>query len=175
MLKDKKLFLLDMDGTIYLGDKLFEGTRDFLAHIKKTGGRYLFLTNNSSRGTDAYVKRLKAMGIEASEEDFLTSADACVSYILENCPRSRFYVCGTESFKSQLKNAGIALAEGCDDDPDTVLLGYDTELSYGKLENCCILLGQGKSYMATHPDLVCLNKKIVFSHKGVTANCLRRQ
>ena len=69
----KKLFLLDMDGTIYLGDRLFDGTLDFLRRVRERGGRYLFATNNSSRGVTAYVERLRGMGIDAVEEDFLTS------------------------------------------------------------------------------------------------------
>jgi ribonucleotide monophosphatase NagD (HAD superfamily) len=64
-LRNKRLFLLDMDGTIYLGDSLFDGTRDFLSLVKGIGGRYLFLTNNSSRGVDSYVGKLKKLGIDS--------------------------------------------------------------------------------------------------------------
>lgn len=80
-LSEKRLFLLDMDGTIYLSETLFDGTLDFLRHVRESGGRYLFLTNNSSRGTDAYVAKLARLGIEASAEDFLTSADATIDYL----------------------------------------------------------------------------------------------
>ena len=77
-LLNKKLFLLDMDGTIYLDEMLFDGTKDFLSHVKTVGGRYLFLTNNSSRGVNAYIEKMKRMGIETREEDFLTSVDALI-------------------------------------------------------------------------------------------------
>ena len=77
-LKEKKLFLLDMDGTIYLSDTLFDGTLDFLAYVKHTGGRYIFLTNNSSRGTDKYIERMQGFGIEADPDDFVTSTDATI-------------------------------------------------------------------------------------------------
>ena len=81
-LKKKKLFLLDMDGTIYLGDHLFDGTIDFLKQVKASGGRYLFVTNNSSRSVDAYVQRLLGMGIGfTTKEDFLTSVDATIWYL----------------------------------------------------------------------------------------------
>ena len=83
-LSEKKLFLLDMDGTIYLDNDLFDGTLDFLARVKDKGGKYLFLTNNSSKSSDAYVKKLKRLGIEAVEEDFLTSTDATILYINTN-------------------------------------------------------------------------------------------
>ena len=154
-LQDKRLFLLDMDGTIYLSEQLFDGTIDFLNYVKRIGGRYLFLTNNSSRGTEAYIEKMARMGIEAFPEDFLTSADAAVDYFHQNPPKGTIYVCGTESLKGQLRAAGLAVAEAADEQVSTVLLGYDTELTYQKLEDCCILLGRGADYIATHPDMVC--------------------
>ena len=154
-LQDKRLFLLDMDGTIYLSEQLFDGTIDFLNNVKRIGGRYLFLTNNSSRGTDAYIAKMARLGIEAFPEDFLTSADAAVDYFHQNPPEGNIYVCGTESLKGQLRAAGLPVAASADDRVSTVLLGYDTELTYQKLEDCCILLGRGADYIATHPDMVC--------------------
>ena len=80
-LKKLKLYLLDMDGTIYLDNDLFDGTIDFLNHIKEIGGRYMFLTNNSSKGVNEYIKKLSGMGIPAVKDDFLTSVDATVDYL----------------------------------------------------------------------------------------------
>ena len=80
-LRNLKLFLLDMDGTIYLDDRLFDGVIPFLEHIKAIGGRYLFLTNNSSRSVDKYVQKLASFGISATAEDFFTSVDATVHYL----------------------------------------------------------------------------------------------
>ena len=152
---DKRLFLLDMDGTIYLSETLFDGTLDFLRHVKQSGGRYVFLTNNSSRGTDAYVQKLARLGIAASPEEFFTSADAAILYLRKTHQNAVYYVCGTESLKKQLRAAGLAVADRLQDDITAVLLGYDTELTYEKLETCCILLGRGLDYIATHPDMVC--------------------
>ena len=154
-LRDKRLFLLDMDGTIYLSEQLFDGTIDFLSYVKRLGGKYLFLTNNSSRGTDAYIAKLARLGIEAFPDDFLTSADAAVEYFHRNPPAGQIYVCGTRSLKDQLRAAGLPVADTADEQVSTVLLGYDTELTYQKLEDCCILLGRGVDYIATHPDMVC--------------------
>ena len=155
-LKDKKLFLLDMDGTIYLSDTLFDGTLDLLAYVKRTGGRAVFLTNNSSRGTDKYIARMQGFGIEAGPGDFVTSTDAAIRYVQETYgPGTRYYVCGTASLKAQLSGAGLLLSESAEEGADVVLLGYDTELTYQKLEDCCILLNRGADYIATHPDLVC--------------------
>ena len=80
-LKEKKLFLLDMDGTIYLDDDLFDGTLDFLDYVKKIGGKYIFLTNNSSKSVDKYIEKLAGLGIEATADDFLTSTNATVMYL----------------------------------------------------------------------------------------------
>ena len=80
-LKDKRLFLLDMDGTIYLDNDLFDGTIDFLEHVKQIGGRYIFMTNNSSKSVDKYIEKLASLGIEATADDFLTSTNATVLYL----------------------------------------------------------------------------------------------
>lgn len=155
-LAEKRLFLLDMDGTIYLSETLFDGTVEFLRYVRETGGKYLFLTNNSSRGTDAYLAKMARLGIEASADDFLTSADATIRYLRGRySPEMVYYVCGTESLKSQLRRAGLQVADTLQDGIGAVLLGYDTELTYEKLESCCILLNRGAEYIATHPDLVC--------------------
>lgn len=155
-LKEKKLFLLDMDGTIYLSDTLFDGTLDLLAYVRRIGGRTIFLTNNSSRGTDKYIERMKGFGIEAGPDDFVTSTDATIRYLKGKYdPQTCYYVCGTQSLKDQLAGAGLLLSDSAEEGADVVLLGYDTELTYRKLEDCCILLNRGADYVATHPDLVC--------------------
>lgn len=162
-LKDKKLFLLDMDGTIYLDNQIFDGTIDFLNYVKDIGGRYVFLSNNSSRGTEKYIEKLAGMGIKAVESDFLTSTDATIRELKKNYFQDVLYVCGTESLKAQLIDAGIRIGDFDLNNPisDTadkitmLLLGYDTELNYEKLEKCCILLNRNVKYMATHPDMLC--------------------
>ena len=154
-LSEKRLFLLDMDGTIYLDETLFDGTADFLRYVRESGGRYVFLTNNSSRGTDAYVQKLHRLGLPAAPEDFLTSADATIAYLKKTYDNALCYVCGTESLKGQLRAAGLRVSDTLCDEINILLLGYDTELTYQKLEDCCILLGRGVDYIATHPDFVC--------------------
>ncbi len=153
-LKDKKLFLLDMDGTIYLDDDLFDGTIDFLSYVKKIGGRYLFLTNNSSKSVDKYVEKLASMGIEAKKDDFLTSTDATILYLKKKTYK-KIYAFGTTSFKEQLKEANLPITDQLEDDIDCLLMGFDTELTFKKLEDACILLGRGVDYIATNPDWVC--------------------
>lgn len=153
-LKTKKLFLLDMDGTIFLDDRLFDGVLDFLEYIKGIGGRYMFLTNNSSKSVDKYVEKLASLGIAANEDDFFTSTNATTAYLKPKGYR-KLYAFGTEAFKEQLRGAGISITDTLEDDIDGLVMGYDTELTFKKLEDACILLGRGVDYIATHPDLVC--------------------
>ena len=154
-LSEKKLFLLDMDGTIYLDEELFDGTVDFLNYVKQIGGRYLFLTNNSSRGVDAYVGKMARLGIKATKEDFLTSTDATVLYLKANHPGALCYAFGTETFKKQLREEGIRITDKLEDGIDVLLCGFDTELTFQKLEDSCILLNRGVEFIATNPDWVC--------------------
>ena len=85
-LRDKRLFLLDMDGTLYIGDRLFDGVPEFLRHVRSMGGRYLFLTNNSSRGVEGYIEKLRRLGIESAPGDYLTSVDATIRYLKAALP-----------------------------------------------------------------------------------------
>ena len=152
----KKLFLLDMDGTIYLDERLFPGAKEFLEHIRFTGGKYLYLTNNSSRGVETYVEKMLRLGIPAETEDFFTSVDATICYLREHQTRSEcYYVCGTESFKRQLRDSGFSLAEKPEETVTALLCGFDTELTFQKLEDACILLNRGVDFIATNPDWVC--------------------
>lgn len=154
-LKQKKLFLLDMDGTLYLGEQLFAQTKAFLRQIRENGGRYLFLTNNSSKNVHAYVEKLARLGIPATEDDFFTSAMATVLHLQTHYARDIVYVEGTESLRQELEAGGITTAAAPTDAVTCLLAGYDTELTFRKLEDACILLNRGVRYLATHPDMVC--------------------
>ncbi len=154
-LKSKRLFLLDMDGTIYLDNDLFDGTLEFLEHVKSIGGRYMFLTNNSSKSVDKYIEKLASLGIHSEKEDFFTSAQATVIYLNENLSGKKIYAFGTTSFKEELKSADVTVTDTLSDDIDALVMGFDTELTFQKLEDACILLNRGVEYIATNPDWVC--------------------
>ena len=154
-LTDKRLFLLDMDGTLYLDDALFPGTLPFLRRIREKGGRYLFLTNNSSRGADAYVEKLRRLGIKSTPEDFLTSVDALILFLRKGDYQGKpLYAAGTESFRSQLRQAGFTVTADRDE-AEVLICGFDTELTFQKLEDACSLLNRGVEFLATNPDWVC--------------------
>lgn len=154
-LQDKRLFLLDMDGTIYLDDRLFDGVTAFLSRIREKDGRYLFLTNNSSKGVEGYIEKLNGMGIATGREDYLTSVDAAIDLLRRRYPGRRCYVQGTRSFYDQLAAAGIPVTCDREDGAEILLSGFDRELTFQKLEDACILLNRGAEFWATNPDWVC--------------------
>lgn len=154
-LKNITLFLFDMDGTLWLGNRLYSFTKDLLRTIKDAGKRYLFITNNSSKSTSDYVKKLASFGIEATEEDFMTSAEATAFYLTKNLPEVNFYVCGTASLKAEFARRGIKMTDDADA-AEGVVLGFDTELDFKKLHDVShILCTREVPYYATNPDLVC--------------------
>ena len=150
-----KLWLLDMDGTIYMEDRIFDGTLDLLAEIKRRGGLYVFITNNSSKSVTDYLKKVRVMGIEAGEENFFTSAQAAVLLLREKYPWAKVYCQGTASLLRELREGGVKVTEEVEP-VDVVLLGFDLELTSEKLRRTCeILTLQDPVYLATNPDLVC--------------------
>ena len=154
-LAGKRLFLLDMDGTLYLDNRLFDKVPEFLSLIRRRGGRYLFLTNNSSRGVGGYREKLGRRGIATEPSDYMTSADAAEHTLLTEFAGRKCYVSGTASLKRQLKEAGVDVTDVLSDDIDLLLSGFDTELTFQKLEDSCILLNRGVTWLATNPDWVC--------------------
>lgn len=154
-LREKRLFLLDMDGTIYLDDDLFPGTVEFLQYVREIGGRYLFLTNNSSRGVESYLEKMERLGIPAEKEDFLTSVDAMLLYLNRHHAGQLCYVSGTESLKKQLRDGGVHVTDRLEDGIEVLVHGFDRELTFRKLEDSCILLNRGVTFLATNCDWVC--------------------
>lgn len=154
-IKDIKLFLFDMDGTLYLGNNLFEFTVPLLEKIKSQGKRYMFLTNNSSKSVEDYIVKLSRLGITAEKGDFLTSSQATAYYLKNNHKGARLYVCGTASLKKELESEGLAVTEDIEN-TDCIVMGNDTELTFKKLEDVCkLLLSRDIPYIATNPDYVC--------------------
>lgn len=154
-LKNVKLFLFDMDGTLYIGDKIFDFTNELLEKIKASGGRYLFMTNNSSKSVKDYIKKLNNLGIEAEYEDFITSSQATAHYLKKHHPTAKLYVCGTESLKEEFLKEGFTITENTDD-TECIVMGFDTELTFKKLKDISYMLcTRDLPYIATNPDYVC--------------------
>ena len=156
LLKSIRLYLFDMDGTLYLGDRLFDFTRELLDTLKATGRRYLFMTNNSSKSVEDYIKKLEKMGIPADKEDFITSSQATAWYLQKHHPGKTLYVCGTRSLQQELQQAGFTVTEDVEK-TQCIVMGFDTELTFRKLHDVCYLLSTRRDipYIATNPDYVC--------------------
>ena len=156
LLQKINLYLFDMDGTLYLGNRLYAFTKELLETIKVTGRRYLFMTNNSSKSVNDYIKKLENLGISAMREDFITSSQATAYYLKQHHADSRLYVCGTQSLKEELKREGFVVTDQLAD-VDCIVMGFDTELTFQKLEDVSRLLLTREEipYIATNPDYVC--------------------
>jgi len=152
MLSDAKLFLLDMDGTLYLGDEVIDGAHEFIRALEETGREYIYLTNNSSRAGMDYIERLRKLGFPCEKENIFTSSMATVMYLREKHPNAKVFPVGTVAFCRELSEGGVHLAE---ENADVVVVGFDTELSYRKLALAVKFLRRGAAFVAANPDWVC--------------------
>ena len=146
-----KAVFLDLDGTIYLGDSLIDGALDFLGRLEERGIKRYFLSNNSSKSVEQYVEKLRDLGIDADKDEVLLSTHDLISWLSKKEVTSTFLV-GTEGMRSMLEEQGI---ETSSEQPEFVVLGYDTEISYEKLATASIHLHEGVQLVASHPDMVC--------------------
>ena len=151
-IQDVRCFLLDMDGTFYLGENLIPGSLDFIRRVEETGRDFLFLTNNSSHNADFYVQRLKRMGLNVGREKVLTSGEATAAVLKEKYPGKRAFVLGNEFLLEEMREAGVTVDQT---DPEIVVVGYDTTLDYKKMTAVCDFVRAGLPYIATHPDFNC--------------------
>lgn len=151
-LKNIKLFLLDMDGTIYLDDELFDGSLDFLEKLRKQNKQYIFLTNNSSKSKTDYLNKLNKLQIQASTENIFTSGMAMGIYLNKNYLNKKVYLVGTKALENELKEYDINLVQ---ENPEIVVVGFDRELNYQKLEKACEFIDNGAIFLATNIDYVC--------------------
>jgi 4-nitrophenyl phosphatase len=154
-LRSRTLFLLDLDGTVYLGDAPISGAVDFIAALRRRGTDYVFLTNNSSKSSGEYLQKLSRMGFPVTPENILTSGQVTGWYLEQKQPGATVYLVGTESLKKELACCNLRILEGVPRQADYVVAGFDTELTYQKLRVAGDLLSGGAKFIATNPDLVC--------------------
>ncbi len=163
-LKEIDLFVLDLDGTFYLGDRLIDGALDFVNYIWESGKKILFFTNNSSRSPKVYMERLAGMGCPISRDQIMTSGDVTIAYLKETYPGKTVYLVGTPALEESFRQEGISLWDpenaGQADRtaaarPDLVVVGFDTTLTYEKLERACTYIREGAVFLATHLDINC--------------------
>lgn len=145
-------FLLDMDGTFYLGERLIDGALKFIDVLKEQDRNYLFLTNNSSKDSGQYVEKITRLGLPITREKVLTSGEATAMHIQGQQPSARIYIVGTAALENDFTARSFVLT---DERPDFIVLGFDTALTYAKLWKLCDLVRAGVPYIATHPDYNC--------------------
>ena len=147
-----KCFMLDMDGTFYLGANRLDGSLDFLEKLRETGRTNLFLTNNSSKSADVYRQKLARMGVAERYRNVLTSGQAAGSWCLREMPGKKAFLLGNDMLRAELEQMGVVIDNA---QPDYVLIAYDTTLDYAKMTKVCDLVRAGLPYIATHPDFNC--------------------
>lgn len=150
--KDVRLFALDMDGTVYLGNGLIEGALDFIHQVEDTGRKFIFFTNNSSRVPSFYKEKLAKMGCFVKEDQIITSGDVTIEYIKTFYPEKSVYLMGTPLLEESFIKGGICMVQ---DNPEVVVASFDTTLTYEKLDKMCTFIAKGATFLSTHLDLVC--------------------
>ncbi len=149
-------FLLDMDGTFYLGDRLLEGALRFIDLLQDQKKAFLFLTNNSSKHRSEYAQKISRLGLPIAEESVLTSGEATALYLREQHPGAKLFLVGTPSLEEEFRQYGFQLVQ---QEPQFLVLGFDTSLTYQKLWALCDFVRAGVPYLATHPDFNCPTEK----------------
>ncbi len=152
LLDETELFVLDMDGTFYLGDRILPGALDFIREVERQGKKYLFFTNNSSRSPRLYMEKLAGMNCTIRRDQIMTSGDVMIQYLKSTRPGRTVYLVGTPALKETFLEAGISLTE---EQPDIVVVGFDLTLTYEKLERACTFIRNGAEFLATHLDINC--------------------
>lgn len=154
-LKNIRHVVMDMDGTIYHGSQLFPTTIPFLDRLRDLGIGYTFLTNNSSRSTDVYLKHLLDFGISVPREAMLSSTGNTVDYLKRYLPEAkRLFMLGTDSFREEMKSFGFTDV-AMDEEPQAVVTAFDTGLLYERLCKAAWWIKHDKPWIATHCDLEC--------------------
>lgn len=150
-LKKIELFVLDMDGTIYLGEKILPGAMEFVKTARESGRKVVFFTNNASKNPNNYVDKLNRMGFGATRSDVVTAGDVTIEYLKRNRPNESVYLVGTPALEQSFIDAGIELSENA----NIVVSSFDTTLTYEKLVIACDLIRNGADFYCTHPDFNC--------------------
>lgn len=144
-----------MDGTIYAGEKLIKGAKEFLDVLDNNGIDYIFLTNNSSRHRKAYKNKLERLGCFVDKNNIFTSGEATIIYLKQKKAGAKIFLLGNEYLEEEFEEAGFQLIKDRSERPDFVVLGFDTTLNYDKIWIACDFLRDGVTFVATHPDFNC--------------------
>ena len=154
-LKEKKLYIFDQDGTIYLGGRVFPAAVEFINYLRKSGKHVLFFTNNASHSPKFYLEKLTRLGFSPKKDEILTAGDVTVQFLLRRREGKSVYLVGTPELEEQFRDSGVRLVDETAESADIVVTSFDTTLTYKKLEAACRFIREGAEYICTHPDFNC--------------------
>ncbi len=145
---------MDMDGTVYLGDRVIPGAPEFILRARAAGAKVIFFTNNASKNPELYVEKLTKLGFEAKRADIVTSGDVTIDFLKKHRPGKKVYLVGTPALHESFEKAGIIPVKE-KEAADIVVSSFDLTLTYEKLENACTLIRNGAEFFSTHEDINC--------------------
>ena len=155
LLSEKKLYIFDMVGTIYLGYNVFDFAIRFINNLRAAGKKVLFFTNNASHTTEFYLNKLTKMGFSPTADEIMTSGDVTIEFLKRHRPGKSVYLVGTDELVENFRESGINMLTGDEESADIVITSFDTTLTYKKLDDACRLVRGGAEYLSTHPDFNC--------------------
>jgi len=167
--------VFDMDGTIYKGKTIFPYTLKAFDLLDSCGVSYTYLTNNSSLSAVDYIKKINDLGLRGGAENLYTSSLATLAYLRKHHPKFHaVYLLGTESLKTEFREAGYRIvSDDTADEPDVVVVAFDTDMTYPSLCKSAWWIKQGKPYFATHPDKICpTDLPTVLVDCGAVCDCI---
>jgi len=140
------------------------GALELLELLNRRGLPFCFLTNNTSHSKLDYIRKLRGLGVREEDARVYTAGDATIAYLNKHHSGKKVFLLGTPSLAQSFCEGGIALSES---DPDLVVIGYDTSLTYDRISAFCRFVRKGLPYIATHPD-------VKLPHTGRTSARYRR-
>ena len=168
-LKEKKLYIFDMDGTIYLGGQVFDFAIRFINNLRAHGKKVLFFTNNASRTTEFYMSKLTRLGFSPASDEIMTSGDVTAEFLLRHRSGKSVYLVGTDELVDDYRSRGINILSGDEESADIVITSFDTSLTYKKLDDACRFVRNGAEYLSTHPDFNCPTENGFIPDSGAIA------
>ena len=152
---EKKLYIFDMDGTIYLGNRVFDFAVRFIKNLRASGRKVLFFTNNASHSSEFYMSKLSRLGFSPNNDEIMTSGDVTIEFLKRHRNGKSVYLVGTDELVNEFRKNGIPLVDHDAKEADIVITSFDTSLTYQKLDTACRLVRNGAEYLSTHPDYNC--------------------
>ncbi|MFP3903275.1 MAG: HAD-IIA family hydrolase [Armatimonadota bacterium] len=147
-------YIFDLDGTIYLGDRLIPGAAEIIMTVRNSGAGVMFVTNKPIDTRENYAAKLHKLGIPTEPEEVMTSPWALAHYIEANHDSPRCFVLGEQPVIEPLEAVGCTIVTQADD-TDIVVVSWDRNLTYTKFDEAFQALRQGAKFYATNPDVTC--------------------